>query len=148
MSLCSIDTYSPTHKTSFADQLSRYEFYYDVVKKGQYSFEIGRMHKKYGPIVRINPFELHVETPDFYERLYAGGGKKRNRWEWFTRQFGLPESIVASAEHDKHRIRRAALNPFFSKAAVRRLQPVLDEKLDKLLARFADFQASERIMTV
>lgn len=25
-----------------------YEFYYDVVKKGQYTFEIGRMHKKYG----------------------------------------------------------------------------------------------------
>ena len=25
-----------------------YEFYYDVVKKGQYTFEIGRMHEKYG----------------------------------------------------------------------------------------------------
>ena len=25
-----------------------YEFYYDVVKKGQYTFEIGRMHERYG----------------------------------------------------------------------------------------------------
>ena len=25
-----------------------YEFYYDVVLKGQYTWEIGRMHKKYG----------------------------------------------------------------------------------------------------
>ena len=25
-----------------------YEFYYDVIKKGQYTFEIGRMHEKYG----------------------------------------------------------------------------------------------------
>lgn len=25
-----------------------YEFYFDVVKKGQYTFEIGRMHDKYG----------------------------------------------------------------------------------------------------
>jgi hypothetical protein len=25
-----------------------YEFYYDVVKGGQYTFEIGRMHEKYG----------------------------------------------------------------------------------------------------
>lgn len=25
-----------------------YEFYYDVVLKGQYTFEIGRMHEKYG----------------------------------------------------------------------------------------------------
>lgn len=25
-----------------------YEFYFDVVKQGQYTFEIGRMHDKYG----------------------------------------------------------------------------------------------------
>ena len=25
-----------------------YEFYYDVVLKGQYTFEIGRMHEQYG----------------------------------------------------------------------------------------------------
>lgn len=136
----------PQHDTSFADLLVRYEFYYDVVKNGQYTFEIERMHKKYGPIVRINPFELHVETPDFYEKLYAGGGKKRDRWEFFTNQFGLPESIAASNEHDKHRIRRAAINPFFSKTAVRRLQPVLDEKMDKLMARFAEYQASQKTM--
>jgi hypothetical protein len=29
-----------------------YEFYYDVTKKGQYMFEIERMHKKYGKLVR------------------------------------------------------------------------------------------------
>lgn len=25
-----------------------YEFYYDVIKKGQYTFEIWRMHEEYG----------------------------------------------------------------------------------------------------
>lgn len=25
-----------------------YEFYYDVIQKGQYTFEIGRMHDEYG----------------------------------------------------------------------------------------------------
>ncbi len=25
-----------------------YEFYYDVIKKGRYTWEIGKMHKKYG----------------------------------------------------------------------------------------------------
>ena len=25
-----------------------YEFYYDVVKRGQYTFEIAKMHEKYG----------------------------------------------------------------------------------------------------
>ena len=25
-----------------------YEFYYDVIKRGRYTWEIGKMHKKYG----------------------------------------------------------------------------------------------------
>lgn len=32
-------------------------------------------------------------------------------------------------------MRRSALSPFFSKASVRRLQPVIWEKVDKLLKR-------------
>lgn len=51
----------------------------DVVKNEQYKFEIGQMHKKYSPIVHINPFELHVETSGFCKKLYASGGKKHDR---------------------------------------------------------------------
>ena len=28
-----------------------YEFYYDVIKRGRYTWEIGRMHRKYGTIL-------------------------------------------------------------------------------------------------
>ena len=34
-----------------------YEFYYDVVLKGQYTFEIGRMHEKYGMQCLIQNFQ-------------------------------------------------------------------------------------------
>jgi cytochrome P450 len=122
----------------------RYEFYYDVVQGGQYTFEIGRMHEKFGPIIRINPYELHVSSPDFYEKLYSGPGKRRHRWDWFTAQFGLPESMFGTNDHDSHRIRRAAVNPFFSKGAVRKLQPIIDERIDALLNRFQEFQASSQ----
>lgn len=128
--------------------LRRYEFYYDVVCVGQYTFEIGRMHKKYGPIIRINPYELHIETPSYYDVIYAGGGKRRDKWEWFTKQFGIPESTFATVTHEKHRMRRAALNPFFSTSSVRRLQPMIDERLDKLLERFVEFQKSGEPMTI
>lgn len=121
----------------------RYEFYFDVVLWGQYTFEIGRMHEKYGPIIRINPYEIHVATPDFYEKLYAGPGNRRNKWKWFVDQFNIPESGFATADHDAHRIRRAAINPFFSKGAVRRLQPVIDERTDTLLARIPEFRVNK-----
>ncbi|KFY46117.1 hypothetical protein V495_02642 [Pseudogymnoascus sp. VKM F-4514 (FW-929)] len=125
-----------------------YEFYYDVVQGGQYTFEIGRMHEKYGPIIRINPHELHVSQPDFYEKLYSGPGKRRHRWGWYTAQFGLPESMFGTTDHDSHRIRRAAVNPFFSKGAVRSLQPIIDERIEALLNRFRGFQASGQPITL
>jgi len=106
------------------------------------------MHNKYGLIVRINPDELHIETPDFYDKLYASGGKKRDKWVRFVSQFDLPFSAFGTTDHNKHRIRRAALSPFFSQAAVRRLQPVIDERLDTFLGRVADYQDSGKPMTI
>ena len=46
-----------------------------------------------------------------------------------------PVSTVATLPHDLHRSRRAAINPYFSKASIRRLEPVIAETLDNLLQR-------------
>lgn len=56
-----------------------YEFYYNVIQDGQFIWEIQRMHEKYGPIVRINPYEIHIDDPDYYNELYAAGTKKRDK---------------------------------------------------------------------
>jgi cytochrome P450 len=45
-------------------------------------------------------------------------------------------------------MRRAALNPFFSIASVRRLQPMIEERIDALLGRFEEFKAEGEVMTV
>lgn len=120
----------------------RYEFYYDVIRGGQYTFHIRDLHAKYGPIVRINPYELHVSDPSFYDTLYASsaGGEKRNKWEWYTKQFGTPESMFSTTSHDQHKARRAALGRFFSMGSVRKLQPVIEERTAKLVERFRGFK--------
>ncbi len=50
-----------------------YEAYYEVFvdgKGGKFGEKIEEWHQQYGPIIRINPFELHVDDPDFYDVLF------------------------------------------------------------------------------
>ena len=130
------------------DSLIRYEFYYDVLLKGQYTFKIKRLHEQYGPIIRINPEEVHFVDPDFYDVIYTGTTQKRDKWAWFCRQFGVPDSTFATVGHDHHRLRRSAMNPFFSKAKVRSLQRLIEDVASKLLARFEEFQMLGDSLTI
>ncbi|OKL56835.1 hypothetical protein UA08_07929 [Talaromyces atroroseus] len=115
-----------------------YEFYYDVILRGQYIFRIRDLHEKYGPIIRINPYELHISDPDYYSTLYASStsGVRRDKWEWYTKQLSTPDSMFATTGHELHRVRRAALGRFFSVSSIRRLQPLLMSKVDLLMERF------------
>ena len=72
-----------------------YEFYYDIIRRGQYTFKIRELHEKYGqsigrfgkgkvsmlmrntgPVIRINPDDLHFNDPDFLDEIYTGSGGK------------------------------------------------------------------------
>lgn len=65
-----------------------YEFFYDGIRRGQYTFKIQEMHEKHGPIVRISPNELHCNDPAFIDTLYAGGSARRDKYDYFASQFG------------------------------------------------------------
>ncbi len=65
-----------------------YEFYYDIVLGGQYTFKILEMHKEYGSVVRISPWEVHVRDHDFHSELYTGPTRPRNKWTFWAKQVG------------------------------------------------------------
>ncbi|KAL6245379.1 hypothetical protein RBB50_007378 [Rhinocladiella similis] len=125
-----------------------YEFYYDVILSGQYIWKIRSMHEQYGPIVRINPEEVHIQDPKYYDQVYSGPTHKRNKWTFFTNQSGLPQSAFGTPDHNLHRMRRGAMNPYFSKAKVRVLQSRIESSLSNLLVRFSEFQESGKPMTI
>jgi hypothetical protein len=95
-----------------------------------------------GPIIRINPEELHVDDPAFYPKLYTGPSERRDKWGWAMKMFGMKCATFSTVPHDVHRRRRAALNPFFSKAAVARLEPEIQQLVNQLCGRLMEFQAS------
>lgn len=51
-----------------------------LAPRGTLNWRIRRMHEEYGPVVRINPHELHVRDNDFFDTLYAGGRPRRDRY--------------------------------------------------------------------
>ncbi|KAG6354277.1 hypothetical protein INS49_004882 [Diaporthe citri] len=125
-----------------------YEMYYDTWLGGQYEFKIIELHKQYGPIIRISPWELHISDPDFYDTLYVGhSAPRRTEKYWNTvRYFGLDLCVFSTVDHDVHRIRRNALNPLFSMAAVRSLQPIIHERIDMAMRRMKDFIDEDKVL--
>jgi cytochrome P450 len=108
-----------------------YEFYYDSYLEGEYTFRIAEMHRKYGPIVRISPYELHINDPEYYDVLYSREAP-RNKSLHLTGMFGAPASAFGTVDHRRHRIRRQPMNPFFSQQRIRQLEPMLRGMVDKL----------------
>ncbi|KAJ9268666.1 hypothetical protein DTO212C5_5273 [Paecilomyces variotii] len=123
-----------------------YEFYYDVIKPGQFIWEIERMHKRYGPIVRITPEEIHIKDPDFYDEIYAPASKQRDKYGNWTIGAGAPASTFATVSHNHHRLRRSAINPFFSKRAVSNAEKLIWEKIEILCQRLAAACQSKQVL--
>ncbi len=86
--------------------------------------------------MRINPRELHIKDPYYYDEIYASSSRKREKDPKFVVSFGLPSSMFSTVGHDHHRFRRGLLNSFFSKRSVIELLPILHEKESKLMQRF------------
>ncbi|KAG8162401.1 hypothetical protein KVR01_008166 [Diaporthe batatas] len=114
-----------------------YEFYYDVwPHEGQYTWKIRDLHEKYGPFVRINPCEVHCNDPDFFNTLYVSSAKRTtDKWIWAVRQSWTRNSSFKTLSHDLHKRRRNQVAPFFSKSSIRRLEPLIINKVNKLCER-------------
>lgn len=120
-----------------------YEFYHDFFGRGgQYIWVILDMHGKYGPIVRVSPDELHVNDPSFFPELMPAGKHRRDKYPRAMQVFGFAEAGGATVGHDLHRLRRGAMSKMFSKESVRKLEPIMKQNLDRLLARLKGFKES------
>ncbi|KAI0401638.1 trichodiene oxygenase [Xylaria palmicola] len=113
-----------------------YEGYYDVIRDGQYTFKIEQLHKKYGPIIRISPSELHISDPAFLNTLY--NHKIMNKYAWSYDAHTAKGATVFTVDHHLHRARRQPLSAFFSKAKVAARQDLIQTCADKLCVRISE----------
>lgn len=92
-----------------------------------------------GPIIRINPDELHIQDTEFYDVLY----RRENKLDKFPGQiamFGIPGAHFATAPHELHRARRAPLAPYFSKRTIAEMSGTIQERIEALCRRMRAYQ--------
>ncbi|KUL83714.1 hypothetical protein ZTR_07489 [Talaromyces verruculosus] len=120
-----------------------YEIAWDYFGHGAYLFECERMHAKYGPIIRVNPSELSIKDPEYYNTLYVTGAiRKTNAWPHFGDGMDFNGSHGMTVDHDHHRRRRKPMEPFFSQAGVSRIEPLLHDLVQTLVARLHEYQGT------
>lgn len=98
--------------------------------------------------MRINPREVHIKDPYFYDEVYAPASRKREKDPNFVGIFGFPTSMIATVGHEHHRLRRSLLNNFFSKKSVIELSSIMHEKEDKLSQRLEQAHRDDAVVSL
>lgn len=91
---------------------------------------------------------MHISDPNFYEELFTGISRKRNRDPFEVQGFGLPDAVLCSPDHDMHRMRRSALAPYFSQQAISRIDPVVRGKLETLCDKLEEYRKGKQPVDV
>ncbi|CRG92056.1 Sterol 26-hydroxylase, mitochondrial [Talaromyces islandicus] len=90
-----------------------------------------------GRIVRIAPDEVHILDADFWETLFSRAGRV-DKYSWMSNRFGNETSVLTTAAHDLHRVRRNALNPYFSRQRILGLQHTIRQKLSIFVSQIRE----------
>ena len=103
----------------------------------QTTFSIYALTVFQGPIVRVNPHELHISDPEFYTEIYASPSRRREKNPKLAAISGTPSSMVAAVDHGLHRSRRDILIGFFSKKSISNIETMMKSKIEKLVKRLS-----------
>ncbi|KAJ4303516.1 hypothetical protein N0V90_002412 [Kalmusia sp. IMI 367209] len=123
----------------FAAATRYYELWFDAVQVGKYYKEIERMHEKYGPIVRITPFEVHINDPSFFNELYSMT-KKLHKDPWYYLWLDRDGSSFATINPDLHKLRSTPIKKGLSPASISRVEHVMKEHFGRLIRRIEEFR--------
>ncbi|KAK5081460.1 hypothetical protein LTR70_010535 [Exophiala xenobiotica] len=120
-----------------------YEFYHDAIRPGKFTFQIDDFHRKYGSVVRINPREVHIQDPMFFDQLYSTSIKLNKDW-YYYRFVGTSDASFGTSSYSQHRQRRKALNRFFSLSAILDHEKQVRKCVLQLCARLEEHRQTNR----
>lgn len=101
---------------------------------------VQQLHEKYGPVVRVAPFELSFTDSRAWKDIYGHhGSHEMPKNEKFYRPMGknVPDTII-SADRLHHGMLRRQMSHGFSERALRDQEPIFRYYVDLLIQRLAE----------
>ncbi|KAI2848230.1 hypothetical protein CBS147343_5440 [Aspergillus niger] len=118
---------------------------YRVTDRGFPEEDLEKLHKKYQTqALRIGPNELHITDVSKYKVIYSQS-KPFPKHEEFYEAFNTPHTVFTEIDAGMHKERRRLLNPFFSRAGVFKLEPIIHDKVDILINKIRRLENSHNI---
>ncbi|KAF5381433.1 hypothetical protein D9757_009045 [Collybiopsis confluens] len=121
-----------------------YQAYHSQIKGGEWILEIERLHRIYGPVVRVGPNKLHFNYPGAFHDIYTNGHSLTKDPGMYPHGMAaiLSESAWATTDLQKAKYRRSLVTPLFSRRAILELEYTIQQKIDKLLGVFEKHYSS------
>ncbi|KAF9444561.1 cytochrome P450 [Macrolepiota fuliginosa MF-IS2] len=109
-----------------------YAAYYDLWIEGGQVEQLEKLHRIYGPVVRIGPNQLHFDDPQAFGDIY-GSGTKFTKFAQFYDCFNERESSFGYIDPKTAKKRKDILLPLFSRRAILKLEGVIQNSVDRLV---------------
>ncbi|KAH7389276.1 cytochrome P450 monooxygenase [Phaeosphaeria sp. MPI-PUGE-AT-0046c] len=104
--------------------------------QGRLVYDMLKLHKRYGPIVRVAPNELSVQYEDAWEEVHGGTyDNEMQKWKPYYRVQPEQTGFIMTAPPEDHSKMRRALSYGFSDRGIHELESHMITTLDIMLDR-------------
>ncbi|KAF9257284.1 cytochrome P450 [Marasmius fiardii PR-910] len=116
-----------------------YRAYYEIFCDGGWLDQLEVLHRRYGPVIRVCPDELHFSDPDAYDDIYVVAKVPKDP-TWYLTASPAPGAVFSELDPKEAAKRRYKLAQYVSRKAVIQLEELIQEKVDKLVIRLLSYQ--------
>ncbi|KAK3337577.1 cytochrome P450 [Cercophora scortea] len=112
--------------------------------QGTIVHDIQKLHRQYGPILRIAPNEVTFAQPEAWDDIFRPPqGQFLKDPIWWKRPPGRPMSLISAIDPDEHARIRKALAPGFTPRALKAQEPFIQRYVTLLADRLRETVLAE-----
>ncbi|KAK0614969.1 cytochrome P450 [Bombardia bombarda] len=107
--------------------------------QGTIVHDIQKLHRQYGPVLRIAPNEVTFAQPEAWDDIFRPPqGQFLKDPIWWRRGPGMPMSLISAIDPDEHARIRRALAPGFTPRALKGQEPFIQRYVSLLADRLRE----------